>query len=115
MHKAITVILFKLEGQKVMRCPEFGMNDRLLLDKIDYENKTVTIGEKTYPLEDCDFPTVDPADPYTLTPEESQVIDQLPRRSSAAKSCKSTSASCIPRAGCIRSSTATCSSTAASP
>ena len=77
MHKAITVILFKLEGQKVMRCPEFGMNDRLLLDKIDYENKTVTIGEKTYPLEDCDFPTVDPADPYTLTPEESQVIDQL--------------------------------------
>ncbi len=77
MHKAITVILFKLEGQKVMRRPEYGMDDRLLLDKIDYENKTLTIGEITYPLEDCDFPTVDPADPYTLTEEEEQVIDQL--------------------------------------
>jgi len=77
MHKAITVILFKLEGQKIIRRPEFGMADRLLLDKIDYENKSITIGGVTYPLEDCDFPTVDPADPYTLTPEESQVIEQL--------------------------------------
>ena len=53
------------------------MEDRLLLDKIDYENKCITIGGVTYPLEDCDFPTVDPADPYTLTPEENQVIDAL--------------------------------------
>ncbi len=77
MHKAITVILFKLEGQKLIRRPEFGMADRLLLDKIDYVNKTVSIGGTVYSLEDCDFPTVDPADPYTLTDEESQVIDQL--------------------------------------
>ena len=77
MHKAITVILFKLESQKILRQPEFGMEDRLLLDKIDYENKCITIGGVTYPLEDCDFPTVDPADPYTLTPEENQVIDAL--------------------------------------
>ena len=77
MHKAITVILFKLESQKILRQPEFGMEDRLLLDKIDYENKCVTIGDVTYPLEDCDFPTVDPADPYTLTAEENQVIDTL--------------------------------------
>ena len=77
MHKAITVILFKLESQKIIRQPEFGMEDRLLLDKIDYENKCITIGGVTYPLEDCDFPTVDPADPYTLTPEENQVIDAL--------------------------------------
>ena len=77
MYKAITVILFKLEGQKLLRRPEFGMPDRLLLDKIDYENKTITIGGVTYPLEDCDFPTVDPADPYALTPEEQHVIDQL--------------------------------------
>ena len=77
MHKAITVILFKLESQKIMRQPEFGMEDRLLLDKIDYENKCITIGGVTYPLEDCDFPTVDPADPYALTPEENQVIDAL--------------------------------------
>ena len=77
MYKAITVILFKLEGQKLLRRPEFGMADRLLLDKIDYKNKTITIGEKTYPLLDWDFPTVDPEDPYKLTDEESTVISQL--------------------------------------
>ena len=77
MHKAITIILFKLEGQKLLRHPEYGMADRLLLDKIDYENKCITIDGVTYPLEDTDFPTVDPKDPYTLTPEENSVIDQL--------------------------------------
>ena len=77
MYKAITIILFKLEGQKLIRRPEFAMADRLLLDKIDYETKTITIGEKTYPMLDCDFPTVDPADPYALTEEESAVINQL--------------------------------------
>lgn len=77
MHKAITVILFKLEGQKILRHPEYAMEDRLLLDKIDYAGRCITIGGVTYPLEDCDFPTVDPADPYALTEEEEQVIDQL--------------------------------------
>ena len=77
MYKAITIILFKLEGQKLLRCPEFGMADRLLLDKIDYASRTITIDGKVYPLEDCDFPTVDPADPYLLTPEEEHVIQQL--------------------------------------
>ena len=77
MYKAITIILFKLEGQKLLRRPEFGMADRLLLDKIDYQQKTITIDGKTYPLLDCDFPTVDPADPYALTEEESHVINQL--------------------------------------
>ena len=77
MHKAITVILFKLEGQKIQRHPEYGMEDRLLLDKIDYENKSITIDGVTYPLEDTDFPTVNPKDPYALSPEESAVIDQL--------------------------------------
>ena len=77
MYKAISVILFKLEGQKILRHPEYGMDDRLLLDKIDYENKCVTIDGKTWPLVDTDFPTVDPADPYALTAEENAVIDQL--------------------------------------
>lgn len=77
MYKAITMILFKLEGQKALRRPEFNMEDRLLLDKINYADKTITIAGKTYPMEDCDFPTVDPKDPYTLTAEESHVIDQL--------------------------------------
>ena len=77
MYKAITIILFKLEGQKLLRCPEFGMEDRLLLDKIDYAARTITLDGKVYPLEDCDFPTVDPTDPYRLTPEEEHVIQQL--------------------------------------
>ena len=77
MHKAITIILFKLERQKLLRHPEYGMSDRLLLDKIDYENRCITIGDTTYPLEDVDFPTVDRADPYALTPEEDAVINQL--------------------------------------
>ena len=77
MYKAITMILFKLEGQKALRRPEFNMADRLLLDKVDYEKKTITMGDKVYPMLDCDFPTVDPADPYALTEEESHVISQL--------------------------------------
>ncbi len=77
MYKAITIILFKLEGQKIQQYPEYGMNDRLLLDKINYEDHTVTVGDKIYKMEDCDFPTVDRENPYELTPEESQVIDQL--------------------------------------
>ena len=79
LHKAITIILFKLEGQKILRNPCFNMSDRLLLDKIDYENKCITIGDVTYPLEDTDFPTVDPADPYALTEEEDILIRQLTR------------------------------------
>ena len=77
MYKAITIILFKLEAQKVLRRPEFGMADRLLLDKINYEDKTINLNGKVYPMLDCDFPTVDPANPYELTDEENHVINQL--------------------------------------
>ncbi len=77
MYKAITMILFKLEGQKILRRPEFGMEDRLVLDKIDYEKHTITLAGVEYPLLDWDFPTVNPADPYALTAEEQHVIDQL--------------------------------------
>ena len=77
MYKAITIILFKLEGQKILRRPEFGMSDRLLLNRIDYASKTIDLDGVRHPLLDCDFPTVDPKDPYTLTAEESHVIDQL--------------------------------------
>ena len=77
MHKAIAVILFKLEGHIIRLNPSFHMEDRLLLDKIDYEAGTVTIDGKTYLLHDHDFPTIDPDDPYRLTPEEEQVMEQL--------------------------------------
>ena len=77
MYKAITIILFKLEGQKLKRRPEFMMDDRLLLDRIDYENGTINLGGMVHPLLDCDFPTIDPRDPYALTEEELHVITQL--------------------------------------
>ena len=77
MHKAITIIQMKLEGQLIKRRPEFGMEDRLLLDKIDYEKKTVNIAGVDYPMRDTDFPTVDPADPSRLSEEEEQVVERL--------------------------------------
>ncbi len=77
MHKAISIIQFKLEGQTILRNPDFDMNDRLLLDKINREKKTVVIEGKEYPLADCDFPTVDPADPYKLTEDEARVMHYL--------------------------------------
>ncbi len=77
IHKAITIIQLKLEGQIIKRHPEFGMDDRLLLDKINYDKKTVTIGGTEYAMNDTDFPTLDPADPYNLTAEEALVIKRL--------------------------------------
>ncbi len=77
IHKAISILQFKLEGQVIKMHPEFGMEDRLLLDKIDYENKTVECYGKTYPINDTDFPTVDPADPYWLNAEEIAVMQRL--------------------------------------
>ena len=77
IHKAISVLQFKLEGQLIKRRPEFQMDDRLLLDKIDYDKKTVVVYGKEYPILDIDFPTIDPADPYRLTEEEEQVVDRL--------------------------------------
>ena len=77
MHKAIAIIQFKLEGQIIKRHPEFMMDDRLLLDKIDFEKKTVIIEGKEYPMRDTDFPTVDPKHPYELTAEEVEVMERL--------------------------------------
>lgn len=77
IHKAIAIIQLKLEGQVIQKHPEFEMDGRLLLDKINYEKKTVMIGGKEYEMTDTDFPTVDPADPYNLTPDEEQVIARI--------------------------------------
>lgn len=74
MHKAISIIQFKLEGQTIRRNPDFCMEDRLLLDKIDYEKGTVCIGGKMYPLKDASFPTVQRDDPYALSPREEEVM-----------------------------------------
>lgn len=77
MHKAVAVILFKLEGQLLRRHPEYQMEERLLLDKVDFQNGTVRIGGKDYPLLDTNFPTIDPENPYELTAEESELTEGL--------------------------------------
>ncbi len=83
MHKAIAMIQFKLEGQLIMRHPEFGMDDRMMLDKIDFERGVVSIKDteadsyKEYAMLDMDFPTVDPRNPFALTEEESKVMARL--------------------------------------
>ena len=77
MHKAISVIQFKLEGLTAMAHPEFEMEDRLLLDKMDLERGVVTIGGQEYPLLDTNFPTVDPASPYTLSFEEEELVEGM--------------------------------------
>ncbi len=77
MHKAIAIIRFKLEGQLIKKYPEYGMEDRLVLEKIDYENGTVELEGKTFKMLDTNFPTIDPADPYKLTDEEYEVMTRL--------------------------------------
>lgn len=77
MHKAISIIQFKLEGQLIMRRPEFHMENRLLLDKVDYERGVITLDGKEYELNDTNFPTIDPVDPYALTEEETDVMERL--------------------------------------
>ena len=77
IHKAISVIQFKLEGQMIKEHPEYKMDGRLLLDKIDYEKGTIQIDNKIYNLNDTNFPTVDYKNPYKLTKEEEEIINRL--------------------------------------
>ena len=77
MHKAVTVIQLKLEGQIVEESPEYNMNDRLFLDKIDFLKKTVKIGDKDYQMLDTDFPTIDPDDPHKLSKEEEEITEKI--------------------------------------
>ena len=77
MHKAISVIQFKVEGELIKSRPKFDMDDRLLLDKVDYDRGTVKINGKEYPLNDTFFPTIDKNNPYKLTDEEKDVMCKL--------------------------------------
>ena len=77
MHKAISVIQFKLEAAIIMRRPEFGMEDRLLLEHIDQKRGVFVLDGREYEMSSCFFPTVDPSDPYRLTPEEESVVSKL--------------------------------------
>ena len=77
IQKAMAIIQFKVEAQLIDENPGFGLEGRKLLDKIDYENGTVMLDGVAYELTDTVFPTVDPADPYRLTPEEEEVMQRL--------------------------------------
>lgn len=77
MHKAISVIQWKLEAAIIARNPEYGMEDRNRLHLIDFENGTVHIDGVDYKMKDSDFPTVDPANPYELTEDEQSIIRHM--------------------------------------
>ena len=77
MHKAISIMQFKMEAQIIKRHPEFGMEGRLLLDKIDFEKGTINIKGVDYPMLDMNFPTIDPKDPFSLSEEEQDVMDKI--------------------------------------
>ena len=100
MHKAIAIIQFKLEGQMIMRHPEYEMDNRLLLNNINYDAGTITLDGKEYPLCDTHFPTIDPADPYRLTPEEQNIVDSLHKSFCHSEKLKR-HMKCLFRHGCI--------------
>ena len=77
MHKAIAIIRFKLEGQLILKWPEYGMRNRLLLDKINYDKQTIMIDGKEYHMKDTNFPTIDPKNPYELSEGEMEVMNRL--------------------------------------
>ncbi|MEG0292379.1 MAG: fructose-1,6-bisphosphatase [Anaerovoracaceae bacterium] len=77
MHKAIAIMQFKIEGQRIMAHPEYKLDNRLLLHKINFEEGTIELNGVTYELRDTNFPTIDPKDPYKLTDEEIRVLDNL--------------------------------------
>ena len=77
MHKAISVIQFKTEGQIIKKNPGFEMEDRNLLHHINYEEGTIEINGKIYKMLDNYFPTIDPKNPYALTKEEEDIMERL--------------------------------------
>ena len=77
MHKAISIIQFKLEGQAILRNPNFLMSDRLILQTLDKNSGRVTIDNTTYTLKDSHLPTLSDSDPYKLTDEEHSVMEYL--------------------------------------
>ncbi len=77
IHKAITIIQFKLEGQMIRRHPEYHMENRLLLDKMNLKKGYIVINGKKYEINDTNFPTINPNNVYELSEKEKEVIDRL--------------------------------------
>jgi fructose-1,6-bisphosphatase-3 len=79
MQKAAAVMQFKLEGQVIDRNPQWEMEHRRLLHRIDHDGKTIEVDGVRYPLTDAHLPTVDPAHPYELSADERRCMDRLLR------------------------------------
>lgn len=77
VHKAISIIQFKLEDQIIKRNPDFRMNNRIMMENIDLENNTICIDGEDFPLNDANFPTLDSDSPCTLSPEEAELMSRL--------------------------------------
>lgn len=100
MHKAISIIQFKLEASIISQRPEFKMEDRMLLHRIDYKEQTVTLGGKIYPLRDSLFPTIDPENPYKLTEEEQEIVNKLHKSFTSSEKLRK-HMKCLFRYGCM--------------
>ena len=100
MHKAISIIQFKLEAAIIRRRPEFDMDDRLLLHHIDFDRKVFVYEGKEYAMRECYFPTLDPADPYRLTEEEQEVVSKLHKSFTSSEKLR-THMKCLFRYGCM--------------
>ena len=75
--KAISIILFKLEGQIIRRNPDYGMQERLLLDKVNFDDATIEIDGVVHELKEKRFPSINRMDPYALDPAEREIMDEL--------------------------------------
>ena len=76
LHHALNTLGFKLEGQVIKRHPGYGMDSRLMLERIDFEHNTVRLDDGVYPLNTSLWPTIDPGDPYRLTAEEEALVEE---------------------------------------
>ena len=99
-HKAISIIQFKLEAATIKRRPDFDMNDRLLMHHIDFDRKVFVLDGKEYEMTDTNFPTVDPKNPYALTPEEQDIVTKLHNSFISSEKLQKHMA-CLFRNGCI--------------
>lgn len=100
MHKAISIIQFKLEAELINRHPEFEMEDRLLLHHIDFDRKVFVLDGKDYEMKDFFFPTLDPKNPYQLTEEEQDIVEKLHHSFVGSEKLR-THMHCLFRYGCM--------------
>ena len=108
MNKAISVVQYKVEGEIIRRRPEFGMDDRMLLHRINLEKGTIHLNGKDYELKDKYWPTLDPKDPYRLSIEEEDMLRRIQRSFEGSEKLRKQCFACSVMAVCIRFVIPTC-------